>query len=465
MKLKYLYALLLSTLIFSCDDSTTGIGDSTIAAGDSIPAGAATYNVYTRSILADSVYARTNTAYLGKYTDSHFGEFSADFIAQFNCTDNFEFPETIQEVTGLQLRMSYSSFFGDSLNAMRLQVDTLDKIIPEKDLNTFYSNVDPTQYYDSTSKPIARKAFAATGVSVRDTTIVTYDNYGYVSSTITYRSQDIKLPTSLGQYMYNKYAENKNNYKNSEEFIKNVLKGFYVHCTHGDGTILYIDEMQLRLSFTYLIESKSTGKVDSLVNGATLFAATKEVIQANRFQNSDRLEELAAETDHTYLKTPAGIFTEVTLPIDEIAEMHYRDTLNAATITFSRYNEKSDSDYPMSIPQNLLMVRKSDMYNFFEKNKTYDNLTSFIATYSSSGASANTYAFTNIAPLITTCINEKKAGKQDEDWNKVVLIPVKTEIDSNKSIIGVKSNLNMESARLIGGENTPLKLQILYTTF
>ena len=80
MKLKYLYALLLAALIYSCDDSTSGIGDSTIAAGDSIPAGAATYNVYTRSILADSVYARTNTAYLGKYTDPHFGEFSADFI-------------------------------------------------------------------------------------------------------------------------------------------------------------------------------------------------------------------------------------------------------------------------------------------------------------------------------------------------------------------------------------------------
>ena len=88
MKLKYLYALLLTALVYSCDDATTGIGDSTIAAGDSIPAGAATYNVYTRSILADSVYARTSTAYLGKYTDPHFGEFSADFIAQFNCTSS-----------------------------------------------------------------------------------------------------------------------------------------------------------------------------------------------------------------------------------------------------------------------------------------------------------------------------------------------------------------------------------------
>ena len=464
MKLKYLYALLLSALIFSCDDSTTGIGDSTIAAGDSIPAGAATYNVYTRSILADSVYARTSTAYLGKYTDPHFGEFSADFIAQFTCTDNFEFPETVQEVTGLQLRMMYSNFFGDPTNAMRLQVDTLDTIIPEKELNTFYTSVDPTQYYNSSSKPIARKAYAATGASVKDSTITTFDSFGNPVSTLTYYWQDVKLSTALGQHMLNKYNEDKNNYKNAEQFIKNVLKGLYVHCTHGDGTILYVDDMQLRLSFTYLIESKS-GKVDSLVNGASLFAAPKDVIQANRFQNSDRLQELTAETEHTYLKTPAGIFTEVTLPIDEIADMHLRDTLNAASITFTRYNDDKEADYPMGIPQNLLMVRKSDMYNFFEKNKTYDGLTSYLATYSGSSASANTYSFPNIAPLITTCINEKKAGKQDEDWNKVVLIPVKTETDSQNSIIGVKSNLDMESSRLKGGEKEPIKLQILYTTF
>ena len=464
MKLKYLYALLLSALIFSCDDSTTGIGDSTIAAGDSIPAGAATYNVYTRSILADSVYARTSTAYLGKYTDPHFGEFSADFIAQFTCTDNFEFPETVQEITGLQLRMMYSNFFGDPTNAMRLQVDTLDTIIPEKELNTFYTSVDPTQYYNSSSKPIARKAYAATGASVKDSTITTFDSFGNPVSTLTYYWQDVKLSTALGQHMLNKYNEDKNNYKNAEQFIKNVLKGLYVHCTHGDGTILYVDDMQLRLSFTYLIESKS-GKVDSLVNGASLFAAPKDVIQANRFQNSDRLQELTAETEHTYLKTPAGIFTEVTLPIDEIADMHLRDTLNAASITFTRYNDDKEADYPMGIPQNLLMVRKSDMYNFFEKNKTYDGLTSYLATYSGSSASANTYSFPNIAPLITTCINEKKAGKQDEDWNKVVLIPVKTETDSQNSIIGVKSNLDMESSRLKGGEKEPIKLQILYTTF
>ena len=463
MKLKYLCIGLLSAMIYSCDDATTGIGDSTIAAGDSIPAGAAIYNVYTRSILADSVYARTSTAYLGKYTDPQFGEFSADFIAQFNCTDNFEFPEEIQEITGIKMRMFYDSYFGDSLNAMRLHIDTLDKVIPEKELSTFYTSVDPTQYYNENSTPVARKAFAARGASASDTTMVNYDSYGNASY-YSYYWHDVKLPLSLGQHMFDKYKEDKNNYKNAEQFIKNVLKGFYIHCTHGDGTILYINDIQLHLNFKYLIES-SSGKVDSLVNGSTIFAATKEVIQANHFQNSDRLKELVEEKDYTYLKTPAGIFTEVTLPVEEIAEMHMRDTLNAASITFTRYNEKSDSKYPMGIPQTLLMVRKSDMHDFFEKNETYDNWSSFIAEYVSSSESANTYSFNNISSLITQCINEKKEGKNDADWNKVVLIPVKTETDSNGSVIGLKSNLDMESACLVGGEKNPIKMQILYTKF
>lgn len=463
MKLKYLYAGLLATLIYSCDDTTTGIGDSTIAAGDSISAGAVIYNVHTRSILADSVYARTSTAYLGKYTDPQFGEFSADFIAQFNCTDNFEFPETVQEITSIKMRMFYDNYFGDSSNAMRMQIDTLDKVIPEKELSTFYTSVDPAQYYNENSNPVARKAFAAKGASASDTTIVNYDSFGNPTS-YSYYWQDVKLPLTLGQHMFDKYKEDKNNYKNAEAFIKNVLKGFYVHCTHGDGTILYINDMQLHLNFKYLIES-SSGKVDSLVNGSTIFAATKEVIQANHFQNSDRLKELVKEKDYTYLKTPAGIFTEVTLPIEEIAEMHMRDTLNAASITFTRYNEKSESKYPMGIPQTLLMVRKCDMHKFFEKNETYDDQTSFIAQYVGSSETANTYSFPNISPLITQCINEKQASKNDADWNKVVLIPVKTETDSNGSIIGLKSNLDMESACLVGSEKNPIKMQILYTTF
>lgn len=464
MKIKYLYALLAAILFYSCDDSTTGIGDSTISTGDKINSGVATYNVNTSTILADSVYARTNTAYLGKYTDPQYGEFSADFIAQFNCTDKFTFPETLQEITGIQLKLYYTSFFGDSLNAMRLQVDTLNKVIPETELKTFYTSVNPLQYYDVNTKPLAKKAFAARGASVNDTTYIYTDMYGDETSRLTNYWQEIKLPLSLGQQMYNKYVENPDNYKDAESFIKNVLKGIYVHCTHGDGTILYIDDIFLNLNFKYLIES-SSGKVDSLTNGSIVFAATKEVIQANRFQNSDRLKELTEDTKCTYLKTPAGLFTEVTLPIEEISEIHQRDTLNAAAITFTRYNEKNDSPYSMGVPKYLLMVRKCDMYSFFENNETYDNKTSFLAEYVSSGESGNTYSFTNIAPLISYCMAEKESGKYTDDWNKVVLIPVDTELDSSNNIIGIKNSLKMQSTSMVGGKNTPIKMQVLYTTF
>jgi hypothetical protein len=80
--------------------------------------------------------------------------------------------------------------------------------------------------------------------------------------------------------MQDKYKENKNNYKDASQFIKNVLKGFYIHCASGDGSVIYIDNLVLQISFNYLIES-STGKVDSLVTGISRFAATKEVIQVN----------------------------------------------------------------------------------------------------------------------------------------------------------------------------------------
>lgn len=87
MKIKYLCALLLAALIYSCDDSTTGIGTDLIPGGDKIPANTDSYEFTTKSLLADSVYARTSTAYLGRYTDEQFGEFTADFIAQFTCMD------------------------------------------------------------------------------------------------------------------------------------------------------------------------------------------------------------------------------------------------------------------------------------------------------------------------------------------------------------------------------------------
>ena len=95
-------------------------------------------------------------------------------------------PETLQEVTGITLRLYYSTHFGDSLNAMRLQVDSLDTIIPEGEMSTFYTSVDPKQYYNPSAQPLARKAFSAKGISAEDSTYTYSDNYGYTQSYTSY---------------------------------------------------------------------------------------------------------------------------------------------------------------------------------------------------------------------------------------------------------------------------------------
>lgn len=471
MKIKYLCVLLLAALIYSCDDSTTGIGNGLMPDDDKIQANTDGYDFTTRSLLADSVYARTSTAYLGRYTDEQFGEFSADFLAQFTCPDNFEINEDVTEATSLTLNFQYEAFFGDSLNAMRLQIDTLDKVIPEKDLSTFYTSVDPTDYYNEKARPIAVKAYSATGPSVSMDTTITSNN---IKTRIL--GQEVKLPTKLGELILKKYKEDKNNFKDPEAFINNVLKGFYIRCTHGDGTILYIDNMSLTLGVKRIVEN-SAGVRDSVLYGYYSFAATKEVIQANHFQNSEKLKEIVAESNCTYIKSPAGIFTEAEFPIATIYEEHKNDTLNGVNVTFTRYNDKGNTKYKMKVPDKLLMVRKKDMYSFFEENKITDSKTSFYCDYNES---SNTYTFSNIAPLITACIEERKKGLEEDsnwetknpDWNKVVIIPVNVTTTGSSSqgtlqVTGISNSLEMTSARLKGGTdpNNKLKMQIYYTKF
>ena len=105
------------------------------------------------------------------------------------------------------------------------------------------------------------------------------------------------------------------------------------------------------------------------------------------------------------------------------------------------------------------------MYSFFENNELHNNKTSFLTEYRSSGEDANTYKFLNVAPLISYCMNEKNNGTANKDWDKVVLIPVRIETDTNGNIISIRNDLDLGSTRLRGGEKDKISMQILYTTF
>ena len=96
MKVKYLGILLFAILAFyGCDDNTGTLGMSMLPDSDGISATTTTFDVTTKSLLAEKVYAKTSTGYVGKFTDpapEGFGSYEASFLTELNCTDDFKFP-------------------------------------------------------------------------------------------------------------------------------------------------------------------------------------------------------------------------------------------------------------------------------------------------------------------------------------------------------------------------------------
>lgn len=477
MKLKFLVALGIAATLYSCDDETTGIGQF-VADADMIPTKADSYTIETESYLLDSVYSRSSTAYLGKFTDKDYGTFSSDFLVQINCPENFILPDRIEEIKTAKLGLYYTSYFGDSLASIRVQIDPLTKAIKDDGTNKalYYSNLDPTEYYDKNATPLAIKDYSAYDRTIPDS-VRNEDGY-YPNVAIDLGDGFCK--NFLEKYNYTETVNGKTihpYFKDSESFINNVLKGFYVHTISGEGSILYISDIYLHLTIAYW--TKTSEDKDTLVHTVVPMSSTKEVFMSTRFKNSG-MKELVSDPKCTYLKTPAGLCTEVTLPIEEMYQAHKNDTLNSISVSFQKLKDQSNNPFKMGTPSNLLMVRKGEMKDFFENNKVYDNKTTFIATYSST---TNSYDFSKLNRLISYIFSEirpeiekgeaewNKWKSEHQDYNKLLLVPVTTESDSQGNIIGVENDLNVNSAMLMGGkdlnnssdESQRIRMSIIYT--
>ena len=479
MKVKYLWAYLLAFVLFSCDDTTDTLGLNMMPDSDKIALGAQTFDVSTETMLAGPVYAKTSMGYLGKYTDSEFGSFEADFLTQLTCTDQFEFPvermvpidinaaQKEYEATAASINLYYTSYFGDSLNICRLSVYELNKELVKQNQGNYYTNIDPAQYYDSANGLIAKKVYSAVDLSISESTR---------QGSTFYPSVGVNFPLVKANEFIKLFQASKAQGKSFKDEFAKAFKGIYVKCDNGDGTVLYIDQVHLNISFKvyaadslghFPIKRKQAGytTIDSTYTTTATFGSTKEVIQANRFTNDQKLEDLAKISDYTLIKSPAGLFTKVKLPVGEIANKLTNDTLNSVKLSFNAYNKTEENKFGMSAPSYLLMVRAKDMNTFFEDNLLTNNITSFLAAYSST---TNQYTFTNITRLVSTSIAEKKKatnGTVPQDFTEdMVLVPVSVSYDSNNNLISIRHDMKPGYVKLKGGKDSKLKLEVVYSS-
>jgi len=551
MKAKYALIALLAITFWGCDDNTAGLGLGMFPGSDqNINGQLRTYPVTTSSVPAGRIYAKTNIGYVGKFTDSQFGTYQAGFLSTLNCPEGLTFPglynntafgnnnkitntmvekasdsddivlihkdpndessEVIGNIHTVELYLWYNSYFGDSLTACRLSVYELEKELEKaENKDYYYTDINPDEFYKE-SDILGSKAYTAVDLSVKDS-IRNSDTY-VPSVHLTFEKS---IAERVGGNILREFrkAQDKGAKFDNKEFFK-AFKGLYVRSDFGDGTVLYVNQVQMNVVYKcYAIDSiKGTphlthdGK-DSTYYAYRVFNSTREVIQANRLDNDSKIDDLI-ENDKscTYLKTPAGIFTEAVLPISKINEELYGDTLNAVKLTFSNYNQSSNSsNFGMSAPANVMLIREKEKDRFFAKNQLNDGVSSFLTSHSTS---TNQYTFNNITGLINACVNDRKAAERDinekgevkytvyntdtgidepkstnkiteweEDtkWDRVVLIPVLVTYDSSSSnnyygtssnIIGIQHDLRPGYVKLKGGQDGgALNLEVVYTSF
>ncbi len=466
---------LCAMLLSSCDDQTGSVGTAVMPNNDSPQTSQALYSLTTASVAADSLIAFTSDCYLGKITDPETdATTTADFIAQFATLEGDKLPDISAMhlengkvvADSIIVNLYIKSYYGDSINSMKIGVYELDpdNILPES--KKYYSNLDPKEYVSKKSDAVKTETtFSVVDLAIDDT----------IRFASTYsRNIRIKLPATYGTTILQKYYEHPEYFKNSYTFIRNVMPGFYFKTLAGNGTMVNIDVSTVTIFFRYTVNGKTEV-------GLKRVAATKEVIQCNSFNNQN-LAPLLSDESCTYIKSPAAIFTEATLPINDIYNGHENDSVNSAKVVFTRQNNTTTSQFTLSAPQQLLMVRKADLTTFFENKKVPNNVTSYTTKLSTS---YNSYTFANIAGMVSYLHRLRNNGAgikstdnhqtvlaktaaweaNNPDWNKVVLVPITTNTNSLGSIIDVYHDFSLASTKLAGGANTPINISVVYSSF
>ena len=453
MKQKNLLNIVLLTLlafIYSCDDSLKDLGFTIQPDTDRITVGADSLFLTARtisvdSLLPDGMFAKTKSPVLGEYIDPLFGTIKSDFVGEFYYPQGKNFPvgATIDSV---KVAVFYKSWRGDSVAPMGLSVYEVNKNLPK---GSHYTNFDPTGYIDSSS-PIGKAIFTPANIEV---SIAERQQQDY------YHRAFVDLPKSLGERIL-QLSETVPVDSLDTDLFKKYFKGLYMTTEFGSGAIVTVDHTYLYIHFKYLDKKGSSTKQDTIRSSNMILNTTPEVIQINQIKNkNDKL--LKENIDYAYVKSPAGVFTEIHFPFSDKAEKLKNQALNLAKLTITALPEV-DSNLKFKLPPSpyMLLINKDDMKEFFEQRKLPDNITSF---YAPLDKTTYTYSFGNISTMINHYKEKNNGEIVDLDY---LLVPIDLQItkdSQNQPMVTAVYNQMTPTATIIIKAQSKMKIDLIFS--
>lgn len=435
------------TILSGCNDELTQIGSGIQPDNDVPSVYADTFYMKGRTLELDSVYARTTYGSLGEIYDPLYGNLKSDFMCQFYCPEDFRFKHTPAsgKIDSVEFKILYNSWIGDSLTPMRVQLYEVTTPL-QRD---FYTNVDPKDYCNL-QKDLGLKTYSSYDMTVPDS----IRNATNSSGNKTFQPNvTIRMPQELGQRFYDATINTPEVYANQNAF-NNFFPGIYVTNTFGTGNILNIEASVMYIYYKYTV--KGSADQDSLVQAAEAFSVTNEIIQLNRFKNTDISHLLEPNDSIAYLKSPAGVYTQLTIPTSEIAPIVEGRIISSLSLTLKALPQE-EWKYAFGAPSNLLVLPKDSVDSFFKNNQTENNTSSFVGSYATS---TRTYSFGNIANLVKSHIEsspekdlvlsvipvERKTGTTTNYWGSQTSYTV--AINNYLKPSGLKLRIDKEAMQM-----------------
>ncbi|MGL4992865.1 MAG: DUF4270 domain-containing protein [Bacteroidales bacterium] len=388
MKISFLTLIALLALSFSsCDDTLTEVGGSLQPDKDKVEVFTDTFYVEAATVKVDSIYLRTTYGTLGSYSDQSYGSLSADYAAQFYCPKGLLAYEPLDDrVDSVVMRLYIGASIGDTLAPMQVSVYEIDRDLQPN----YYTNAKPSDF-TTRSNLLGQTGYSIYNPSIPDS-IREDDSFS--------PSIDVKFSQEFVDRFYSEYKNNRSTFDDLESFQK-FFKGTYVEHTFGTGALTTVSRTEIQFHYKYVneYEDDEGEMVKDTLSAISSLAVTNEVLQVNNI-TSNGTEELldpANNIKNSYIKSPAGLFSEVTIPVGEMLSKTEGAQINSLKLSFGVSAPASVSEV-LTPPTYIMLIPKENLVEFFEKGMLPNDTTAtFVGSYSSS---TYTYSFNNLSKMI-----------------------------------------------------------------
>lgn len=477
MKLKYLLISIILTLTaslcISCDDTVDSVGIGIQPDTDDIALNIGEVELKAKTTqIDDKIYIRTASTLLGDLYDPVFKNLKAEFLAEFFTSGKYTFESegaiTPVQIDSVLLHMLFTknNFIGDSTSVMNVAVYEATKNLKPN----FYTNINISDYTDMKTL-LGKRYFTVEGLM----------------DTLGYKYLTIEMQKSLGTNLLKEWQKDKS-ILDSPEKLSQVLKGVYVTSDFNDKAIMQIDQTSLYIHYSYKVDKVSVeegGATDSTVYRTLPLPVTLDVLQMNKIINSpiNDITDVNDNSKKTFIKAPAGVITEITIPLKEIKEMAAEKTgsenyiINSAVFKLVGMTEEENKLEITNRPNALLFINKDSINNFFVDDKMVNsdgktglvmmrdpnnNTYNFVSynLYSSTSSSAFT---NNIASLINYYAQEHP----EIDELTYYVIPVQPDGTSSNSgtQITAVTNRFTPAAAILRTSPEYMKMSLIFSKY